>query len=181
MPRTIDLIQRLPSELSLRCICIALPPDKNYASQLFEFASVSRRWQSFVISAALLWTEIHIMRLENDLMAQIATFVHFSGIAPLHITIWDELDAAWTDIVTILFSHSSRIYKITFNRPRHTHGHQVDPFILIDQFGELPNLQELSLDTYTRNIRQLEINNISPRLLILSRVHFGLGLNDVAT
>ena len=66
--RSLDPIERLPPELSTLFIRNALPLD-NHSSRIIELTAISKRWQSFLCSTPVLWSELVIDEKAGGLLS----------------------------------------------------------------------------------------------------------------
>jgi hypothetical protein len=104
-----DPVAALPPELALTCLREALPWSSNYSATLLDMSSVCSRWQDFLLSTPILWSEIHIEPSTNDLLAIIALFTHLSSKVRLKLIFWNLPGPEWDAIKSALLPHTHRI------------------------------------------------------------------------
>jgi hypothetical protein len=102
-----DPLQKLPLELWSWCIQLAIDGQRTGP---LEFIMVSRRWQNILLDSPVLWTRIYLHN-EEDEMALVSTFLHFSKRSPLHVEIMTVLPT--TSSLELIAEHNSRIRTIS--------------------------------------------------------------------
>jgi hypothetical protein len=104
-----DPVAVLPPELALTCLREALPWSSNYSATLLDLSSVCSRWQNFILSTPILWSEIHIQSSAHDLLAIIALFAHLSSKVRLKLIFWSIPGPEWAAVKSALLPHTHRI------------------------------------------------------------------------
>jgi F-box-like len=104
-----DPVAVLPPELALACLREALPWSSNYSATLLDLCSVCSRWQDFLLSTPILWSEIHIESSAHDLLAIVALFAHLSSKVRLKLIFWNIPGLEWPAIRSALLPHTHRI------------------------------------------------------------------------
>jgi len=112
-----DPLERLPPEISLRCLSNSLP-EWNYASHLLDLTMVSSRWKEFVISAPVLWARIDVRSSQNDSLATLAIFLELSRATQIDLSIWNDLGDELDGIASLLFPHRRRIRTVNVKQEK---------------------------------------------------------------
>jgi len=110
-----DPISVFPAELAAMCVRMALPWSSGYSAVLLQLTSVCTKWQGFILSTPVLWSEIHAQSSAHDLQATVALSAHLSRKMPLHLVLWDCHGVQLlTTVKTALNSHLSRLHSLSF-------------------------------------------------------------------
>ena len=186
-----DPIEILPPELSLRCLFDALHSgtnDRLYQSRLLQMLNVSERWHHYMISAPLLWSEIHIDCFAPDLLATLTAFTHLSGPVPLNVVIWGDPGTSWTEIGDILFPHSQRIRSLSFQTISRfldeatEKAHILWTKEVLGSFRYLSGLQELDFSFLTDfHSHNPDLQTIPRGVLVMSPLNISLLQVDLST
>ena len=136
----------------MQCLLDTLP-SRNwlYTSKVLDLLSISTRWQAFVLSAPILWKEIHIDKTIADFLVTVSVFAACSGTVPLDIIVWEEPGSEWLEVCRILLVHKERIQSFRYLGPslydqsRELQGSRyIEIVSIISKYlGGLPNLREL--------------------------------------
>jgi hypothetical protein len=81
-----DIIEVFPPEIWIHILQESLPMD-HYAPALLLLTTISTKWQQAITSTPLLWAYIEISGFDEDSLARIHVFTHFSRGTPLLLTI----------------------------------------------------------------------------------------------
>jgi len=146
----LDPIQRFPPEISTSIIQYALLPEyphfqRGYSSGLLNLTAVSLVWFNFLISTPVLWSKIYLDDRQQDFLATVAIFVHFSSEACLRVAIYDRPMNDWAGLSSILTPVHQRITSLTLLEPNWASGDYTSAISnFFNHVGPLPQLRELA-------------------------------------
>jgi hypothetical protein len=175
--RTLNPIDRLPPELAASFIRNALSlhdrlhPEFGRPSRLIELSTVSKKWQSFLVSTAILWSNLIIDEEQEDFLATLSVFVALSSKIPLKLTFRKE-PVDWARLAPLLVPVTQRITSLNFE------GHDdleiswiysVIPTVF-RRLGHLPRLKEVNFDVMNTGVGLLQIESLLPSTVKLTGI-----------
>jgi hypothetical protein len=165
--RTLNPIDRLPPELAASFIRNALSshdhlyPELGRPSRLVELTAVSKRWQSFLFSTAILWSELVIDEEQEDFLATLSVFVALSGKIPLKLTFRRE-PVDWTGLASLLLPVAQHITSLSFEGHDDLEINWIYSVIptVFTRLGHLPRLKEVNFDVMNTGVSLLQIESL---------------------
>jgi hypothetical protein len=175
-PQGLDPLDRLPHELIVAILLDILAYGIHWYStgsiqNLLPLATVSKKWQRFILSEPLLWNHI-VLDGSYDMANIIAVHLRLSSTLPLTIQVQLPFDR-W-DLCPVLEERTERIEAVIScgGYPSHTYrqdGEDTDLHTFLNSLGTLPNLRHVGYyNIFDR--RSYNVTKLLDRYLSLDRL-----------